>query len=91
MCCGTLRCEFRFPPWIHPPIFRGEGLDQFQTYLLSAPHKAFAVSAAGSAALSAGHRTTQESEKYALEKCKKLAPKNSACNIMLIDDQKANN
>ena len=39
----------------------------------------------------AGRRTTQDAEKHALENCKKAAPKNEACAIVMMDDEKTPN
>jgi dienelactone hydrolase len=64
---------------------------EFQKYLLGAPHKAFAASAASGLGTSTGRRTTQDAEKHALEDCKKAAPKHSPCALIMIDDKKASN
>lgn len=61
---------------------------EFQRYLLSAPHKAFAASAAGGVGLSTGQRTPEEAEKQALKECKKLTPKDASCAIIVTDEKK---
>jgi dienelactone hydrolase len=61
---------------------------EFQRYLLSAPHKAFAASRAGGFAYSTGRRTAEDAEKQALNDCKKHA-KQGPCEIVATDDVKA--
>jgi dienelactone hydrolase len=76
-------------PAVSPPSYlSGQGRDEFQTYLLSAPHKAFAASSAKGYGASAGRRTIEEAEKLALENCKKFAPKTEPCAIIMVDDGK---
>jgi len=72
-----------------PANFPDKDRDEFQRYLLSAPHKAFAVSSAGGVAMSVGRRTTQDAGKEALKGCKKSAPKSSPCSIFMTDDSLA--
>jgi dienelactone hydrolase len=79
-------------PAVNPPSYlSSQGRDEFQTYLLSAPHKAFAASPAKGFGTSTGRRTTEEAKKLALENCKKLAPKAEPCTIVMIDDEKPPN
>ena len=79
-------------PTVDPPAYLSQnGRDAFQKYLLSAPHKAFAASTTKGFAQSAGRRTTQDAEKHALESCKKFAPKDDPCTIVMIDDNKMPN
>jgi dienelactone hydrolase len=59
---------------------------EFQHYLLSAPHKAFAASRSEGFGVSFGRRSTQDAEKHALEECKKR--KYDDCQIVAIDDEK---
>jgi hypothetical protein len=63
--------------------------EEFQRYLLSAPHKAFAVSSTGGLSVSAGRRTAEEAERQALKDCKKTAAKDAPCSIVMIDDTAA--
>jgi dienelactone hydrolase len=79
-------------PAAEPPAYlSNDGRDEFQRYLLSAPHKAFAASSTSGVGLSVGRRTAQEAEKHALEACKKSARSSDPCTILMIDDQKARN
>jgi dienelactone hydrolase len=79
-------------PAVDPPHnLSDNGRKEFQTYLLSAPHKAFAVSTTGSFGASSGRRTAREAEQHALENCKKAAPKNEPCTAVMIDDNKTGN
>ncbi|HMD38475.1 MAG TPA: CocE/NonD family hydrolase [Candidatus Acidoferrum sp.] len=80
------------PPDAEPPEYlSSQGREEFRRYLLSAPHKAFAASPGGGVGMYAGRRTTQDAEKHALENCKKAAPKNEACAIVMMDDEKTPN
>jgi dienelactone hydrolase len=65
--------------------------EEFQRYLLSAPHKALAASGPSGLAIVAGRRTADEAAKQALKDCKKTAAKNASCTIVMIDDKKADN
>jgi dienelactone hydrolase len=79
-------------PDVDPPTYLSiRGKDEFQTYLLSAPHKAFAASPATGFGWSSGRRTAEDAQKRALDTCKKSAPKDSPCAIVMADDQKAAN
>jgi dienelactone hydrolase len=71
-----------------PAYLSGKNNQEFQNYLLSAPHKAFAASPAGEVGVSVGRRMTEEAEKQALKDCKKAAPKNAPCSVIMIDDKK---
>jgi dienelactone hydrolase len=73
------------------PNLPDAGREEFRRYLLSAPHKAFAVSPSNGLGVSVGQRTTEEAEKLALKDCKKAAPKNASCTIIMTDDRKASN
>jgi dienelactone hydrolase len=76
-------------PDINPPDYlSNEARDEFHRYLLSAPHKALAASAAGGFGMNVGQRTPQEAEKHALDNCKKSASKNDSCITVMIDDEK---
>jgi dienelactone hydrolase len=80
------------PPAVAPPAGLSEdALDEFQIYLLSPPHRAFAASPGGHFATSVGRRTPEDAQKHALEECKKAAPRNDPCAIVMIDDQKMPN
>jgi dienelactone hydrolase len=63
---------------------------EFQRYLLSAPHKAFAASREGGLGVSVGRRTAEEAEKSALKECTKRRPKGGACTLVLSDEQLKN-
>lgn len=63
--------------------------EEFQRYLLSAPHKAIAASAAGGISISVGRRTADEAEKLTLKDCNKA--KNARCTIVMSDDKRAGN
>ena len=79
-------------PAVEPPAQLSQGArDEFGRYLLSAPHKAFAVSQTGHFATSVGRRTTDDAQKHALESCKKFAPRGDPCTIVMVDDQKMPN
>jgi len=79
-------------PAAEPPAYLSStGREQFNAYLLAAPHKAFAASPVKGYGWGVGVRTTDEAEKLALESCKKSAPQADACAIIMIDDQKAPN
>lgn len=79
-------------PAIEPPAHLSDhAREEFQTYLLAAPHKAFAASPAGGLSMIFGQRTTQEAEKRALDACKKSAPKSDPCTIIMTDDAKPQN
>jgi len=79
-------------PTVDPPAYLSDdGREAFSNYLRNAPHKAFAASQGGHYGMIFGRRTAQEAEKNALELCKKRAPKNDSCTIVMIDDQKALN
>jgi dienelactone hydrolase len=79
-------------PAVDPPANLSEnGRKEFQTYLLSAPHKAFAVSTSGNFGVSFGRRTAKEAEQHALENCKKGAPKSDPCTTVMMDDNKTSN
>ena len=80
------------PPAMEPPAYLSQGgRDQFRLYLLSPPHKAFAATQTGHFATSVGRRTTEDAQKHALENCKKSAPKNDPCTMVMIDDKKMQN
>lgn len=65
--------------------------EEFQRYLLGAPHKALAASSTGSLAIVVGRRTADEAEKQALKDCKKIAAKDASCAVVMIDDKKEDN
>jgi dienelactone hydrolase len=79
-------------PNVEPPAYLSiRGKDEFQTYLLSAPHKAFAASPTQGFGWSSGRRRAEDAEKRALDTCKKSAPEDSPCTIVMEDDEKAAN
>jgi dienelactone hydrolase len=76
-------------PAVEPPAYLdNNGRDEFQTYLLGAPHKAFAASSARAFGVSFGQRTAQLAEKKALKACSKIAARNDPCAVIMIDDEK---
>jgi dienelactone hydrolase len=83
--------QISVPAAAPPPYLGTQGRDEFQTYLLSAPHKAFAASPAKGYGTSVGRRTTEEAKKLALESCRKFAPKTEPCTIVMVDDEKLPN
>jgi dienelactone hydrolase len=72
-----------------PANFSESDRAEFQTYLLSAPHKAFVASGSGSVVMSVGQRTVQDAEKEALKACKKKAPKDAPCTVIATEDKTA--
>jgi dienelactone hydrolase len=76
-------------PDVEPPAtFSAKLREEFQTYLLSAPHKAFAASPANHYGVSVGQRSADESAQQALANCAKFAPKESPCVLVMRDDTK---
>jgi dienelactone hydrolase len=77
-------------PRVEPPSnLSSKGRDEFQIFLLSAPHKAFAASPVSGYGMSSGQRTTEEAEKQALDNCNKFAAKGSSCAIVARDNLSA--
>ena len=66
-----------------------DGQKQFETYLLSAPHKAFATSRSGAFGFSYGQRTAAAAEGKALANCNKFTSGDIPCTVAVIDDEKA--
>jgi dienelactone hydrolase len=78
-------------PAVAPPSYLSEKAQaEFQEYLLSAPHKAFAASPISGFGWRSGRRTAEEAEKEALKECKNGAPKNAPCVVIMSDDAKTN-
>lgn len=76
-------------PAIEPPsYFSSEAREEFRQYLLGAPHKAFAASPVHGFGTSFGQRNTDLAAKHALESCKRFAPKDAHCSIVMLDDAK---
>jgi dienelactone hydrolase len=76
-------------PPIEPPSYLSpKAREEFQTYLLSAPHKAFAASPGGGFGVAVGHRTTDEAAQEALSVCAKFASKGNTCALIMRDDTK---
>jgi dienelactone hydrolase len=74
-------------PSVDPPNYLSADCNlQFQTYLSSAPHKAFTASSTGHCGVSVGQRSSHEAEKRSLENCKKFA-KDRCATVMLDDDK----
>jgi dienelactone hydrolase len=59
------------------------GRNAFETYLMSAPHKAFALSPEGHFGWRSGQRTTDAARSGALEFCRQNAEN---CDVMFVDD-----
>jgi dienelactone hydrolase len=75
-------------PAVEPPSYlSGKALEDFQRYLLAAPHKAFAASSSGGIGMNFGQRTPEEAQKHAMENCKKSTPDGSPCSVVMSDDQ----
>jgi dienelactone hydrolase len=72
-----------------PAYLSAKAREEFQTYLLSAPHKAFAASPTTGFGLAVGQRTSDEAAQQALANCAKLAPKESPCALVMRDDANA--
>jgi hypothetical protein len=80
------------PPDVATPSHLGrEAQKQFETYLLSAPHKAFATSRTGAFGFSYGQRTTSAAQGYALANCNKFSSGDFPCAIAVLDNEKAPN
>jgi len=80
------------PPDVASPSPLGrDGHKQFETYLLSAPHKAFAISRSGAFGFSYGQRTTAAAEGKALANCNKFTSGDIPCGVAVIDNEKAPN
>jgi dienelactone hydrolase len=75
----------------YPPYLGSNGRKQFEGYLMSAPHKAFAASRSGAFGFSYGRRSVAEAEARALENCSKYTAGDIPCMIAMIDDEKAQN
>ncbi len=77
------------PPAVEPPANLSQGgREDFQIYLLSPPHKAYAASSGGKFASSSGRHTVEDAEKLALENCNRSAAKDDPCTVVMIDDKK---
>lgn len=77
------------PPDVASPSRLGrDGHRQFETYLLSAPHKAFAISRSGAFGFSYGQRTIAAAEGKALANCNKFTSGDFPCTVEVIDDEK---
>jgi dienelactone hydrolase len=77
------------PPDVASPSPLGhEGHKQFETYLWSAPHKAFAISPSGAFGFSYGQRTTAAAEGKALANCNKFTSGDIPCAVAVIDDER---
>lgn len=78
-------------PAVGPPSYLSDKAKaDFQEYLLSAPHKAFAASPVSGFGWRSGRRTAEEAEKEALKECKNGAPKSAPCVVIMSDDMKTN-
>jgi hypothetical protein len=66
-----------------PKILSSNGKKAFEAYLISAPHKAFALAPDGAFGWRTGQRTIEEAKAGALKLCLQNA-KN--CDVMFVDD-----
>jgi dienelactone hydrolase len=74
------------PPKVDPPVqLSSFGKEEFREYLLSAPHKAFAVSVGGHYGFSSGKRTEQDAVSKALFNCGQVAG-GDRCSLVMSDD-----
>ena len=72
------------PPALTPPKqLRENGRKSFADYLISAPHKALAVSSNGSFGWESGKRTVAAAKARALDLCRKHA---EDCRVVVVDD-----
>ena len=62
--------------------------EEFPLYLLSAPHRAMAVSGGGHFAYVVGLRSAEEAVKKAMENCKRNAGRNDACVVVMVDEER---
>jgi dienelactone hydrolase len=76
------------PQFDAPSYLSAKAREEFQTYLLSAPHKAFAASPTSGYGVAVGQRTADEAAQQALANCAKFAPKDSPCALIMRDDAK---
>jgi dienelactone hydrolase len=80
------------PPDVATPSHLGrDGRKQFESYLLSAPHKAFATSRSGAFGFTYGQRTTAGAQAKALANCSKFTSSEIPCTVAVIDEEKAQN
>jgi dienelactone hydrolase len=71
-------------PEIPPPRQLGaQGRRDFAAFLVSGPHKAFAMSSRGSYGFRTGRRTVEEAKAGALESCTRHGPD---CRLIVVDD-----
>ena len=73
------------PPTISAPKILGlNGQKAFATFLIDAPHKAFATSPDGSFGYQSGMRTAEAAKAGALKFCQQHSPH---CDVMFVDDE----
>jgi len=73
------------PPTISAPKVLGQnGQKAFATFLIDAPHKAFAMAPDGSFGYRSGARTVEAAKAGALKFCQQHAPH---CDVMFVDDE----
>ncbi len=76
-------------PDIPPPAqLSAKGRNDFREYLLSPPHKAFAVSAGGHHGYSSGQRTEKAATERALYTCGQYVSGADRCVLFMVDDRK---
>ena len=68
-----------------PSTLPDSAREEFQQYLLSAPHKALVASSTGTVSVSIGRRARAEAEQHALKDCQKRA-KDAECKVIMTDD-----
>jgi dienelactone hydrolase len=71
------------PALTPPEILSANGRKAFETYLIDAPHKAFALSADGSFGWRSGVRTIAEAQAGALQFCRQSG---ATCAVVFVDD-----
>ncbi|HEX4411219.1 MAG TPA: CocE/NonD family hydrolase [Xanthobacteraceae bacterium] len=71
------------PPLTPPSALSANGRKAFESYLISGPHKAFAVSPDGAFGWKTGMRTAEAASAAALKFCQQNA---AHCDVMFVDD-----
>ena len=74
------------PDLVVPKELGANGRKAFETYLVSAPHKAFAAAPDGSFGWGSGARTTEAARSRALRFCREHTPD---CSVRFVDDDTA--
>jgi len=71
------------PALTAPAMLSANGRNAFESYLISPPHKAFALSRDGRFGWQSGQRTTAAASGGALKFCRQGA---KTCDVMFVDD-----